>query len=145
MREAVLILPNADNAGESVSAVHTALSVAILEAFGGYSAADVRGAWRDESTGAVYSDESTEYRIAADWNPEQVDLLERLAARYGFAAGQIAVYVRHATGRVVFVPGADAADASDDSTARAIRKQREAQARKAERLAKFGAREAVAA
>jgi hypothetical protein len=103
MRNASIILPAHDNDGASLAALHAVLSLELCETFGGYTARDVRGAWRDESDGRVYQDESTEYRIAADWNPEQRLALESIAARYCAEARQVCLYLEHANGAVIFV------------------------------------------
>lgn len=109
MREASIILPRLDNNGADLSAVHAALAGALIAEFGGYTAQTVFGGWKDEKTGAVYQEESTEYRVAADWNPAERESLEDTAALYGFKAGQLAVYVRHGSGAVVILDSADAA------------------------------------
>lgn len=103
MREASVILPARDNDGADLSALHLSFRHELLATYGGFTAAPVEGAWRDEATGRVYSDESTEYRIAADWTaPKAESVLERIAARYAGEMGQLAVYVRHGSGDVVF-------------------------------------------
>jgi len=142
MRIAKIILPVTDNAGADLAAVHSVLSVNLLESFGGYTAAPVFGAWRDEESGKVYTDESTEYRIAADWNPAQRVELEDIAARYGRAAGQLSVYVEHASGAVVFVEPGEAPDAEQEARGDVAARDR---ARRAARLAKYATPETVAA
>jgi hypothetical protein len=133
MRNASIILPNHDNDGADLSALHAVLSLELCETFGGYTARDARGAWRNETDNRVYQDASTEYRIAADWNPEQRLTLESIAARYGAEARQFCVYVEHANGAVVFVesvayeaPAATAARTGEPAHKSARRKQAEA-------------------
>lgn len=145
MRNATLILPVRDNDGADLSALHAVLSLELCEAFGGFTARDVRGAWRDESDGRVYQDESTEYRIAADWNPAQRLALESIAARYCAEARQVCVYVEHANGAVSFIPPATY-EAEETTAARTGEPAHKGARRKqAEAFGALFARDAVAA
>lgn len=106
MREATIILPVLDNAGASLEHVHASLAADLLEAFGGFTAATVYGAWKDADTGRVYQDESTEYRVSAEWVGRQEKRLINLAGQYARKAGQEAVYVRLPSGEVeLYGPG----------------------------------------
>jgi hypothetical protein len=98
---ASLILPKKDNDGNDLFALHAALKVELIGAFGGYSASDISGAWQDAETGLTYQDDSTEYKILADWLEPLSDYrggtfsdrLERIAGRYALAAGQECVLI----------------------------------------------------
>lgn len=107
MREASIILPRLDNNGADLGAVHSALQGALIAEFGGFTAQTVFGGWKDEKTGAIYQEESLEYRIASDWTPADRVALDDLAALYCAKAGQLAVYVRHANGAVSFAAPAE--------------------------------------
>lgn len=111
MRNASIILPVRNNDGADLSALHAVLALELCNTFGGFTSSIVTGAWRDETDGKVYQDESTLYRIAADWNPAQREELESIAARYCAEAEQVCVYVEHANGAVSFVPPVEYAEA----------------------------------
>ncbi|UTC29817.1 hypothetical protein BAJUN_01870 [Bajunvirus bajun] len=111
MRNASIILPARDNDGADLSPLHAILAAELCNTFGGFTASAVTGAWRDDTDGRIYQDESTEYRIAADWNPAQREALESIAARYCAEARQVVIYVQHANGAVSFVPPVEYAEA----------------------------------
>ena len=71
--------------------------------FGGFTAVDSVGAWRDESTGKIYHEPGRQYLIAMEDSRVNRDKLESLAAFYGHMSGQITVMVTHADGAVSFV------------------------------------------
>lgn len=124
MREATLILPIADNSGKPLAKVHDRLSQVLCDTFGGFTAAPVRGAWKDTESGKVYSDESTEYRIAADWNPVERQTLEDIAREFGDLAGQLAVFVKHGNGAVSILPSASAAQIRAERPAPLVSRRR---------------------
>lgn len=64
MREVSFIMPSQFQSGYA----HTALRKALLEAFGGYTARRVDGAWLDDG-GKVTHDNSFRYTIAHIWTP----------------------------------------------------------------------------
>jgi len=103
MRFASIILPRLDNLGADLGAVHNALQTALVDTFGGFTASPVSGGWRDEKSGEIFADESTEYRIAAVWGPVEREALTDLANVYGLKAGQLAVCVTHGNGDVQFI------------------------------------------
>lgn len=103
MREASFIIPTQDNDGADLADVHAVIREELIAGgFGGFTVSPVQGFWRDETTGLTYSDNSLEYRLAADWTaqPRLAKRLFILAARFGVLARQEAVYVRDHTGEV---------------------------------------------
>lgn len=115
MQEAFIILPLLDNSGASLDQVHAALELDLLDGFDGFTSETVTGAWRDVTTGRVYREDNIRYTVAADYfsNSRLVSRLENLAAKYARAAGQLAVYVKHATGEVVLCSPKQAAERVD--------------------------------
>lgn len=103
MRNASLILPLFDNDSRSLADLHTDLRRDLLDAFGGFTASDVTGAWRDESSGLEYVDDSIRYDVARDWAPRDVALLTDIAESYCGAARQLALCMIDPNGQVAFV------------------------------------------
>lgn len=103
MREARIILPHRDNAGEDVSGAHHDLKLGLLALAGGYTCQNVFGGWRHPS-GAVIEDESTAYDVAVHDIPEAIAGLRRLALVAGRAARQDCVYFRRPDGEVELIP-----------------------------------------
>jgi hypothetical protein len=127
MRIASFILPLRDNAGADVQGAHNAAQDALLTAFGGFTGQNVFGAWRDESDGKIYRDDSVRYEIGADWNPANRQTLEDLASAAGHLAGQICVAVTHSDGRAVLID----CEAPDIIAARALERSERQTSRRA--------------
>lgn len=142
MRIASVIIPLFCNAGISLADVHADFRRDVCEAFGGFTAVDVTGAWRDESSGVIFEDSSVRYDIAADWNSAQTGLLHDIAESYCDKARQLSLYVCDAHGAVSF---AEPAPAESDY----VKERRDAKAwkrtRAAARAFKFAQRESIAA
>lgn len=99
MREASFILPLTDGP----SWAHTTAEDTLMHHFGGFSAGQVSGAWRDGPGGEVVRDTSIEYRVAAEWTNEKRNTFIGAALAAGREAGQDAVYVKMDTGRVLIL------------------------------------------
>lgn len=106
MREARLILPNADNDGQPLSFAHDWLKGELIGAFGGYTATPSQGGWRSPN-GTIYEEPGTAYDIACDDGCDAY--LRGLAQRIGRLARQQAVYLRQPNG-VVEIVDTSAAD-----------------------------------
>jgi hypothetical protein len=102
MREATIILPNRDNHGNPVDHAHHGLQHDLANKFGGFTYADVHGAWVNEKGTLVY-DTSRAYTVALEHTGYTTMTLRTLAIRYGQQAGQDCVYVRYASGDVELV------------------------------------------
>lgn len=103
MREAFLLAPVRGNDGESLVKAHKALQNALLDSFGGFTSSDVQGAWRDAETGVVYHDVSKRYVVASEATGADRAKLESCARQFGADAKQLAMYVCHANGEIVFL------------------------------------------
>ena len=64
MREGLIILPRT-----VPEQYHGALAVKLVDAFGGYTAVEARGAWRDPVDGKIYDEPVVQYNVAYDVNP----------------------------------------------------------------------------
>jgi len=89
-----IICPHLDNDGNSLVKQLANFEDLLLEHCGGFTAHDVRGAWRGDD-GEIYRDVSTLYTI----NTSQ-DYAEHLAMLFLQDARQEAVYVRLPGGKV---------------------------------------------
>lgn len=143
IREASIILPLISNAGESLKAAHASFQDALIAGFGGFTASAVFGAWKDVETQGVYHEESTEYRVAAEWTQSERAAFRAMAERVGAATGQLAVYLRDADGAVDFVNAAYVGAVQDDAPAPHDHKQQWKRTRAAERAFKYGLRDAA--
>jgi hypothetical protein len=102
MNEGSIILPRYGNDGSSLVFAHAALRDRLLEAFGGLTASDGRGIWRDPS-GRVYDEPVTRYDVAMAPSNANVARLRDIAAELAKLASQEAVYVKSPTGSIDFV------------------------------------------
>ncbi len=76
MREAKIILPTFDNAGNEMSEAHAQLKAALLRNFGGYTQSIGVGAWHNPSDGEVYNDHLVIYTVAMhDWHAYKLTLI----------------------------------------------------------------------
>lgn len=114
MREARIILPVADNAGNPLDLIHRRLARALCQTFGGATVAETRGMWVS-SSGKLYDEPGRAYDVAMADTPENAAMLRAIAMTAGASAGQEAVYVRFASGEVniIDIPAADAAAAAN--------------------------------
>lgn len=104
MKEARFILPLADNSGLPLDLLHVDLERELCRRFGGATITASAGIWADNN-GRVYREPGRCYDVAmADDGSPQANVLAKLfagiAAAYGRRAGQLAVYLRHASGQV---------------------------------------------
>lgn len=102
MREARLILPNADNDAKPLTAAHAWLKGELIGAFGGYTATPSQGGWRGPD-GRIYEEAGTAYDIACEEDGACAAYLRKLAQRIGRMARQEAVYLRQPNGVVEIV------------------------------------------
>ncbi len=91
MREGKIILPQNDNAGKPIRAVHRRMTREIVTAFGGMTETDGFGSWIDDQ-GELDNEPVTIYTVAAENTAENNYALERIAHTYGRAASQKAIY-----------------------------------------------------
>ena len=101
MREASLILPAVDHACAHETD-KAQLERCLLDHFGGFTVAPVRGVWVGDNA-TRYDDDGFEYRIAARWDAEKDAALFKIAAKIALALDQECVYVRRFNGDVHFV------------------------------------------
>lgn len=104
MQEAYIHLPKADNLGNDLTAEAVKVGLALLDRFGGWTAMEAHGGWKDPATGQVYVEKVDRYAVAADWSDPTAgrDLL-RIAAEAARDMRQVCVYVAF-PGGVVFQP-----------------------------------------
>lgn len=103
MREAMIILPLADNNGASLEAVHTNLKKAIVKAFGGYTATASEGGWYSEETDTLYEEPGKAYAIACKDSVTVRNTLRTIAEDFATIAEQECLYLRLPSGEVEFV------------------------------------------
>ena len=106
MRLSTIILPLCDNSGNALPDVHAALQGSLCDIFKGFTATPCKGGWIDPETGARYFDDSLSYAIACEDSAEVRSKVESIARLYGHLADQLAVFVTHCNGEVVFVNSA---------------------------------------
>ncbi len=112
MKEAKIILPQNDNDGNDLSAVHQKFGTALVEKFGGATVTfGLLGLWRDPE-GKTVSEPVAEYLVAMNDDAQSREHLREIALRLGHEAKQKAIYIRHANGDVNFIniPANDNAD-----------------------------------
>lgn len=99
MREAMIIVPKADNDGRDMLDVQRVVATRLVKAFGGATIREAFGAWEGPD-GQIVSEPVWE--VIAACEPDYAnEVTLRLIARYvGEAARQWAVYMRHASGEV---------------------------------------------
>ena len=103
MREALIILPNEDNHGRHIVAVHDRLQVALCNVFGGYTATQACGGWQS-TDGARIEESVTCYMVAMEDSQANAAVLREIALDAGKEAKQEAMYVRYASGEVEIIP-----------------------------------------
>ena len=92
-----IIAPHLDNDGASLSVVLALFEETLIDTCGGFTAHDVRGAWRGED-GEIFRDVSTVYTVATS-----LDIAEQLAIQLGKDARQHAIYVKLPGGNSVII------------------------------------------
>ena len=120
LRSAAFILPRNDNDGCDLADVHLALQSTLVDTFGGFTALESRGGWRDPSNGRLYVEPGLLYQIGMEDSAECRAQLESIALFYGHMAKQICIMVQHANGEIIFVDipqrGVDVDSAPDNAT-----------------------------
>ena len=99
MRISSFILPQNDNAGESLADIHAALRAQLCATFGGFTACESLGGWIDPKSMKCYTEAGIRYDIAC--NPSDHVKLDSIAIFYGRMANQVAMMVCH-DGNVTF-------------------------------------------
>lgn len=92
-----ILAPHLDNDGNSLAGELSRFEDLLLEHCGGFTAHDVRGAWKDD-TGQIFRDVSTCYTVATSR-----DMAEQLATILCRDARQLAVYVKLPDGHSVII------------------------------------------
>jgi hypothetical protein len=102
MREGMIVVPQADNSGNSLESVLNETMRDCIQAFGGCTVVPATGAWVGDD-GQLYKEPV--YQVVAAYDPSvQADaLLRRFAVKAGSAGKQLAVYVRYASGSVEII------------------------------------------
>lgn len=102
MREARIILPKADNAGNDMALAHADLARTLCQTFGGATANQTRGMWVSPE-GKLYDEPGIAYDVAMEDTADNDKALRSIAVRFGERCGQEAMYVRYASGEVEIV------------------------------------------
>ena len=102
MREARIILPEDDNAGASLNAVHKKLESRLCDAFGGFSRTSGVGGWNNQH-GTTFTETVRIYDIACENSLQSCHALLALARWLRAEARQEAIYLRQPGGEVQFV------------------------------------------
>ena len=102
LREARIILPNADNDGLPLTMAHAGLARTLCATFGGLTAVPVRGMWVGPN-GKLYDEPGTAYDVAADDTPANRAALIQIARDVGQRCQQEAMYVRFPSGDVTIL------------------------------------------
>jgi hypothetical protein len=102
MREGLINLPKYDNAGKPLDTVTEGLLSALTDAFGGVTAIDAQGSWKHD--GKLYREPVTQLVVAYDPHSDRDNqTLRNLAVAAGTVTGQLAMYVRYASGEVEII------------------------------------------
>jgi hypothetical protein len=101
MREALIVLPNLDNNGQSIAVAHKRLATRLIDAFGGLTTRQAQGAWVNH--GKLYREDVTEYVVAYAPTAFNDGTLREIATQAGNEARQLAVYARFASGEVEII------------------------------------------
>ena len=99
MREGLLMIPQADNAGHSLKSLRDKTALKLTQSFGGVTIREAQGLWADKS-GALYGGPIWEIATAYEPSPDNDATLCNLADLVGREGNQLAVYVRYASGNV---------------------------------------------
>lgn len=101
MREALLILPKADNHGNSLAKLGKNTIRDLVLAFGGCTARDAEGYWVGPDK--LHCEPVTEMTVAYEPGAENDGKLKAIAVKAGHYGRQLCMYVRYADGRVELV------------------------------------------
>ena len=99
LREALVVVPKADNESHSLVALRDKTVGALVDAFGGATVIDANGAWRDGS-GKLYNEPVWQFVSAYEPSESHDAVLRNIAQQVGQEGKQLAVYVRYAGGNV---------------------------------------------
>lgn len=99
MREAMIILPQHDNARHSLQHVRHYAEKALAAAFGGFTVTNGKGGWIN-SRGELLSEPVWQFTVACEPTPQDDAKLTSIARYMGTEGKQDAVYVRYASGDV---------------------------------------------
>jgi hypothetical protein len=102
MREATLIMPAADNHGNSLSGLLQNLGGSLIETFGGFTVTPGHGGWRADN-GREFLEPVHVFTVAMDLDDENNARLRHIAESFGRAGNQLSVYVRFASGEVEII------------------------------------------
>jgi len=103
LRMAYFGLPTSNNDGASLHDVHAALQSTLIDTWGGFSAFNGLGGWRDDATSKIFAEPTVGYYIAMPDDAGNRAKLLSVARFYGHMAQQLAVMVTYANGDVEFV------------------------------------------
>lgn len=106
MREAMVICPQADNAGWPLDAVKAEAVRRMIGTFGGVTVRAAEGHWMDDG-GRLYVEPVWELVAACEPGDDASAALRSIAEDIGYSGRQECVYLRHPDGRVEFVPTRD--------------------------------------
>lgn len=100
-RIAQIILPKADNEGNSLMNIHAEYRKAFCVVFGGYTALPACGGWVSDSK--LYEDASVLYQIAMHDTAENIALFRELANAALLEMRQEAIFIVLPSGEVEFI------------------------------------------
>lgn len=106
MREALIILPKADNHGHDLAKVREATLTRMIDAFGGCTVREAQGYWMHD--GKLFNEPVTE--LVSAYAPSEFNdaTLREIATHAGHDGKQLAVYTRFASGEVELIDTAPA-------------------------------------
>lgn len=92
LTESTIILPRHDNLGTPVDLAR--YEYAMVKNYGGFTRAEVSGAWIDPDTEELMQDNNMRYTIAADWSSQQMrDSLRTIAVAAATGLDQECIYI----------------------------------------------------
>ena len=98
MREGLITLPRTVD-----TKYHGILSSKLVDAFGGFTAIESRGAWRDPKSGVIFDEPVVQYVVAYEPNFKNNEDLAEIAKWVLTATDELAVYLRFADGDVKII------------------------------------------
>lgn len=102
LREAQIVLPTVNNAGQSLAKAHSDLTRSIIAKFGGVTITEGKGAWTAED-GKLFAEPVDIYTFAAPTDNNSRQWISARAYALLGEAGQLAIFVRYPDGEVEIV------------------------------------------
>lgn len=102
LKEALVTVPKYDNAGQSLDHILDDVMLQMVDAFGGCTVIEAKGAWRGPD-GKLYAEPVNQVMSAYEASGENDAMLRQIAVLAGEAGAQLAMYVRYASGNVEII------------------------------------------